>query len=75
MAWHKICGFISALVAGPIGIGMAYGVRALLTGGDAASETAERADRGCRNRAAARWHTQIFHHVLAKLSRVASKRL
>ena len=28
-------------MAGPIVIGMAYGVRALLTGGDAASETAD----------------------------------
>ena len=28
-------------MAGPIGIGMAYGMRALLTGGDAASETAD----------------------------------
>ena len=30
---------ISALVAGPIVIGIAYGVSALLTGGDAASES------------------------------------
>lgn len=32
---------ISALVAGPIVIGIAYGVSALLTGGDAANETAD----------------------------------
>ena len=34
-----------------------------------------RVDRVCRSRAAARWHTQTLHQVLAKLSRVASKRL
>ena len=32
---------ISALVAGPIVIGLAYGVSALLTGGDSASDTAD----------------------------------
>ena len=32
---------ISALVAGPIVIGAAYGVSALLTGGEAASDTAD----------------------------------
>ena len=36
----KNSSLISALVAGPIVIGIAYGVSALLTGGDAASETA-----------------------------------
>ena len=84
----KNSSLISALVAGPIVIGIAYGVSALLTGGDAASETADagipglraaalgrRADRVCRSLAAARWHTQIFHEALAKLSRVAGKRL
>lgn len=34
-----------------------------------------RVDRVCRSLAAARWHTQIFHEALAKLSRVAGKRL
>ena len=37
----KNSSLISALVAGPIVIGIAYGVSALLTGGDAASETAD----------------------------------
>ena len=37
----KNTSLISALVAGPIVIGIAYGVSALLTGGDAASETAD----------------------------------
>ena len=37
----KNSSLISASVAGPIVIGIAYGVSALLTGGDAASETAE----------------------------------
>ena len=32
---------ISALVAGPIVIGIAYGVSALLTAGDAANDTAD----------------------------------
>ena len=36
----KNSSLISALVAGPIVIGIAYGVSALLTGGDAASDTA-----------------------------------
>lgn len=34
-----------------------------------------RVDRVCRSLAAARWHTQTLHQVLAKLSRVAGKRL
>ena len=37
----KNSSLISALVAGPIVIGIAYSVSALLTGGDAASETAD----------------------------------
>ena len=37
----KNSSLISALVAGPIVIGIAYGVSALLTGGDAASDTAD----------------------------------
>ena len=37
----KNSSLISALVAGPIVIGIAYGVSALLTGGDAVSETAD----------------------------------
>jgi len=37
----KNSSLISALVAGPIVIGIALGVSALLTGGDAASETAD----------------------------------
>lgn len=37
----KNSSLISALLAGPIVIGIAYGVSALLTGGDAASETAD----------------------------------
>ena len=37
----KNSSLISALAAGPIVIGIAYGVSALLTGGDAASETAD----------------------------------
>ena len=37
----KNSSLIPALVAGPIVIGIAYGVSALLTGGDAASETAD----------------------------------
>ena len=37
----KNSSLISALVAGPIVIGIAYGVSALLTGGDASSETAD----------------------------------
>lgn len=37
----KNSSLISALVAGPIVIGIAYGVSALLTGDDAASETAD----------------------------------
>ena len=37
----KNSSLISALVAGPIVIGTAYGVSALLTRGDAASETAD----------------------------------
>ena len=37
----KNSSLISALVAGPIVIGIAYGVSALLTDGDAASEVAD----------------------------------
>ncbi|MBD91946.1 MAG: hypothetical protein CME56_03350 [Halieaceae bacterium] len=37
----KNSSLISALVAGPIVIGIAYGVSAWLTGGDAASDTAD----------------------------------
>ena len=37
----KNSSLISAVVAGPIVIGIAYGVSALLTGGDAASDTAD----------------------------------
>ena len=37
----KNSSLISALLAGPIVIGIAYGMSALLTGGDAASETAD----------------------------------
>ena len=84
----KNSSLISALVAGPIVIGIAYGVSALLTAGDAASDTADAgmslayraaaldrlAHRVCCRPAAARWHIQIFHQVLAKLSRVAGKR-
>ena len=37
----KNSSLISALVAGPIVIGIAYGVSALLTAGDAANDTAD----------------------------------
>ena len=37
----KNSSLIAALVAGPIVIGVAYGVSALLTGGDATSDTAD----------------------------------
>lgn len=37
----KNSSLISALVAGPIVIGVAYGVSALLTGGEAASDAAD----------------------------------
>ena len=37
----KNSSLISALVAGPIVIGIAYGVSALLTAGDAGSDTAD----------------------------------
>lgn len=37
----KNSSLMSALVAGPIVIGMAYGASALLTGGDAANDTAD----------------------------------
>ena len=37
----KNSSLISAFVAGPIVIGIAYGVSALLTGGDAASDTGD----------------------------------
>ena len=84
----KNSSLIPALVAGPIVIGIAYGVSALLTGGDAASETADAgmsmayglllwigAPIAFVAALPPRWPTKIFHQVLEKLSRVAGKRL
>ena len=67
-------------MAGSIFIGMAYGVSALLTGGDVASDTVDTGRLLAKGLllwigapivlVAARWHTQSFHHVLAEQSYV-----